>query len=59
MTLAGAQATRDICRINSLEKTVQSLCSKLDSSFSVHNSEPSDKDIHVRVHAFHAKGEDT
>ena len=43
--MAGAQTTRDISRIDSLEKTVQSLHSKLDSLLSVHNSEPSDRDI--------------
>ena len=47
MTVARAQATGDISRINSLEKTVQSLCPKLDSFFSVYNREPSDRDIHV------------
>ena len=47
MTVAGAQTTEDISRMNSLEKTVQSLCSKLDSLLSVHNSEPSDRDIRV------------
>ena len=47
MTVAGAQTTGDISRINSLEKTVLSLCSKLDSLLSVHNSEPSARDIHV------------
>ena len=35
MTLAGAQTTEDISRINSLEKTVQMLCTKLDSLLSV------------------------
>ena len=44
MTVTGAQTTRDLSRTNLLEKTVQTLCSKMDS---LQKSEPSDRDIHV------------
>ena len=55
--MAGAQTTRDISRINSLEKTVQNLCSELDSLLSVQKSESSNRDIHEigRGHAFYVR----
>ena len=62
MTVTGAQTTGDIRRINSLEKTVQSLCSKLYSLISVHNIVNQVLGIFMligRAHALHAKGEDT